>query len=106
MPRNFFSNNEVPDPVAELNEVGYPISVHADIEATLSVTSFTVRERGAAADLSVKLLASPADTYAPKSAASIVPLAVLRSATIYDVSFTGSSGGRAVSKTWSFTTRP
>ncbi len=106
MPRNFFSNNEVPDPVAELNEVGYPISVHADIEATLSVTSFTVRERGAAADLSVKLLASPADTYAPKSAASIVPLAVLKSSTIYDVSFTGSSGGRAVSKTWSFTTRP
>ena len=104
--RNFFSDFETPDPVAELNEVGYPISVHADLDAVLTVTTFTLRERGVGDDLQVKLLASPADQYAPRSAASIVPLSVLKRATVYDVNFTGTSAGTAVTRAWSFTTRP
>ncbi|MFL6656988.1 MAG: CAP domain-containing protein, partial [Massilia sp.] len=39
--RNFFSDFESPDPVDGANEVGYPVSVHADINVTLSVSSFT-----------------------------------------------------------------
>lgn len=104
--RNFFSDFETPDPVAELNEVGYPISVHADIDVVLTVTAFTLRERGVAGDLPVKLLASPADQFAPRSAASIVPLGVLKRATVYDVNFAGTSAGTPVAKAWSFTTRP
>lgn len=103
--RNFFSDFEAPDPVDGLNEVGYPVSVHADINATLSVTSFSMHPRGGP-DLSVKLLARPADQHAPASAAAIVPLSVLAASTTYDVSFAGSSGGLPVNKTWSFTTRP
>ena len=43
---NFFSNTEQPDPVPNANEVGYPISVHTNLDANVTVTSFTVRPRG------------------------------------------------------------
>jgi hypothetical protein len=39
------------------------------------------------------------------SAAAIIPLAPLRSATTYDVSFSGTVGGTAVTRSWSFTTK-
>jgi hypothetical protein len=107
---NFFSDYEQPDPVPNVNEVGYPISVHGDITAVLTVQSFTVRERGATVDLPVRLLrrtADPAtnDPETPKSAAAIIPLAVLKSKTVYDVSFVGTADTVPVTKTWSFTTK-
>lgn len=104
--RNFMSDFESPDPVPGINEVGYPVSVHADIDATLVVTSFTMQPRGGS-NLNVRLLAKSAgDTHTPASAAAIVPLAKLAASTVYDVSFVGTSGGAPVSKTWSFTTKP
>lgn len=138
--RNFFSDQEVPDPVCTknahgqctdpgLNEVGYPISIHADIAylppgasqarvQVLSVASFTVTERGASAPLPVERLWSAVDpATTARAAAAIVPLAVLRASTVYDVAFSGtlyeeepSSGNLvnpvAVSRSWSFTTAP
>lgn len=101
---NFFSDYESPDPVAGVNEVGYPVSVHADITATLVVNSFTMRPHGGA-DLSVKLLKHASDTDTPLSAAAIVPLTVLKGATIYDVTFSGTADGVDVSRSWSFTTK-
>jgi uncharacterized protein YkwD len=101
---NFFSDNEAPDPVAGVNEVGYPVSVHADITATLTVQSFTLRPRGGAV-LPVKLLKLDVDAHTPKSAAAIVPLIVLQPATVYDVAFTGTADTVPVSKNWSFTTK-
>lgn len=101
---NFFSDYEAPDPVAGANEVGYPISVHADISAIMTVQSFTVRPRGGS-DLPVKLLATAVDAETPRSAAAIVPLAVLKANTVYDVTFVGASDGVPVTKNWSFTTR-
>jgi uncharacterized protein YkwD len=102
---NFFSDNEAPDPVPNANEVGYPISVHGDITATLGVQTFKVRERGASADLAVRLLANASDPETPKSAAAIIPLTPLKAGTAYDVTFTGTADGVAVTKTWSFTTK-
>ncbi len=110
---NFFSDYEAPDPIPDANEVGYPVSVHADISATLTVDTFTIRPRGGAV-LAVKLLqhvidaaATPpvVDEETPASAAAIVPLTPLRAATTYDVSFSGTSDGLPVSKSWSFTTK-
>ena len=101
---NFFSDYESPDPVAGVNEVGYPVSVHADITATLVVNSFSIRPRGGA-DLSVKLLKHATDTDTPVSAAAIVPLTVLAGATTYDVTFSGTADGIDVSRSWSFTTK-
>ncbi|GJJ05354.1 hypothetical protein RugamoR64_58920 [Duganella rhizosphaerae] len=107
VPVNFFSDSESPDPVPGRNEVGYPISVHADtIRAGVGVTvqSFTVAPRGGAA-LDVRLLSHAADPQTPETAAAIVPLAPLKSATVYDVSFSGVVAGVAVTRNWSFTTR-
>ena len=104
VPVNFMSDSESPDPVPNQNEVGYPISVHADISSSITVASFTVKPRGGA-NLAVRLLARSVDPETPASAAAIIPLARLAPATTYDVSFTGTAGGAAVSRTWSFTTK-
>ncbi|WP_020654415.1 CAP domain-containing protein [Massilia niastensis] len=97
---NFFSDSEEPDPVQGRNEVGYPISVHANLEFDIAVQSFSVRPRGGA-----NLQVQRVDPTGDKTAAAIVPLAPLAAATTYDVSFTGSVGGTPVAREWSFTTR-
>ncbi|MFT5643420.1 MAG: hypothetical protein ACI83P_000966 [Janthinobacterium sp.] len=103
----FFSDQEQPDPAPDRNEVGYPISVHADFGADLLVTSFTVRPRGGA-NMSVRLLTKTTDPQTKlsgPSAAAIIPLAVLAINTTYDVEFVGSVNGVPANKNWSFTTR-
>jgi hypothetical protein len=103
---NFFSNYEEPDPVPNIDEVGYPISVHANLTETLAVQSFTVRSRGGASNLPTRLLVRGQDPNTTMtSVAAIIPLAPLAAKTTYDVSFTGTADGAPVSKTWSFTTR-
>jgi hypothetical protein len=105
VPANFFSDNEVPDPIASKNEVGYPISVHADGLSDVKVQSFTVQPHGGAT-LAVQLLTNSSDTeHTPPSAAAIIPLNVLTSATTYDVQFVGTVDNEPVSRSWSFTTR-
>lgn len=104
VPVNFMSDSESPDPVPNLNEVGYPISVHADNTSRIVVNAFTVRPRGGA-DLTTRLLSKAADPETPDSGAAIVPLARLTAGTTYDVSFNGTVDGTAVTRTWSFTTR-
>lgn len=113
VPTNFFSDNESPDPVPSKNEVGYPISVHANIVSTVLVDSFTVRARGGA-DVPVQLLigvanpktpAVPVDTHASPSAAAIIPLDPLARGTTYDVQFSGTVDGVPVNRSWSFTTQ-
>jgi hypothetical protein len=90
--------------VANRNEVGYPISVHADITAVLSVQDFSVAPRGGTA-LPVQLLARANDSHTPASAAAIIPLDVLAANTTYDVQFIGTVDGMAANRSWSFTTR-
>ena len=104
VPANFFSDNESPDPVPSRTEVGYPISVHGNIDSTLVTTSFTVRPRGGD-PLPVQLLTSAVDSHTPGSAAAIIPLSRLAGATTYDVSFTGSIDGVPLARNWSFTTQ-
>lgn len=100
----FYSDQEIPDPVPDQNEVGYPISVHADGSATMTVQSFTVRPRGGS-PLSSRLLSKATDTQTSASVAAIVPYAALAAKTTYDVQFVGTVDGRAVDRSWSFTTR-
>lgn len=104
--RNFFSDTEAPDPIPNANEVGYPISVHANITSVLTVGTFTVRPQNGAV-LPVALLAKGVDTRpeTPNSAAAIIPLQPLAAATTYDVTFTGSLNGISVIRNWSFTTK-
>lgn len=102
--RNFFSDNEVPDPVPSRNEVGYPVSVHADITSLIKVQEFTIRPRGGS-PLAVQLLTRDNDAQTPASAAAIVPINVLEAATTFDVQFTGTVDGVSVNRAWSFTTQ-
>lgn len=100
---NFMSDTEEPDPVEGINEVGYPISVHANIDVPVTMQTFTVRPRGGA-NLQVQVVNS-APTASQRTAVAIVPLAPLRAATTYDVSFSGTVNGTPVTRDWSFTTR-
>jgi uncharacterized protein YkwD len=104
VPRVFYSDNEVPDPVPTRNAVGYPISIHADILGTVTVQSFTVRPQNGL-DMQVQLLSNANDQYTRSSVAAIVPLDVLAAGTIYEVRFIGSVDGFAVDRSWSFTTQ-
>lgn len=100
----FFSDYETPDPVPDRNEVGYPISLHADITSTVSVTSFTVRPRNGT-PMQTRLLVNATDPETPVSAAALIPLNVLAAGTTYDVQFAGTVDNLPVSRAWSFTTR-
>jgi hypothetical protein len=104
VPFNFFSDYEAPDPVPNASEVGYPISVHANITSKVTVQSFSVRPRGGA-DLAVRQLSHDVDAETPASGAAIIPLSRLASATTYDVTFAGTVNGTPVARSWSFTTR-
>lgn len=104
VPRNFMSDNEVPDPFPNRNEVGYPISVHADITSSIDVGEFTIRPRGGN-PLPTRLLTRAGDAQTPQSAAAIIPVDALATATTYDVRFSGAVDGLPVSRNWSFTTQ-
>lgn len=107
VPTVFFSDQEEPDPVPNQNQVGYPISVHANLTSTLKVDRFTVRPRGGAT-MSVRLLTAATDAQTAisgKAASAIIPLAVLDAGTTYDVSFSGQVDDVQIDKNWSFTTQ-
>lgn len=101
---NFYSDYETPDPVSDRNEVGYPVSIHADITSTVTVQSFSIAPRGGAS-LPVKLLSHASDANTVQSVAAIVPLSPLAPKTTYDVQFTGTVDGVAATRAWSFSTR-
>lgn len=105
LPRVFFSDFESPDPVPDRNQVGYPISVHADITSTVVVQRFTVRPRNGALLQTILLDRATDPQRTPASAAAIVPLEVLTAGTTYDVDFAGTVDGTEVARAWSFTTR-
>ncbi len=97
---NFLSDQESPDPVAGHNEVGFPISVHANINASLTASTFSVAPRGGG------ILAVTSFIYDDfNSAVAIVPIQPLTSHTTYDVNFIGTANGILVTRAWSFTTR-
>lgn len=104
VPTSFMSDREIPDPVPDRNEVGYPVSIHANITSTVVVNSFTIRPQGGS-PLAAKLLSSATDADTPTSAAALVPLNPLAAGTTYLVQFSGVIDDTPVSRSWIFTTR-
>ncbi len=100
----FDSDSESPDPVAGKNKVGYPVSVQVDPRYTLTVGSFTLTEVGTGLAVSSRILASAWDSNTPRYAAALIPESVLKPATAYRASFTGTVDGQAVTQSWTFTT--
>lgn len=105
LPTVFYSNQEQPDPVPDRNEVGYPVSVHANISSTLKVSSFTINPRGRAPLPTLLLTYDNDKEIAEPSVAAIIPIDVLQPQTDYDVRFTGTVDNVAVNRSWSFRTR-
>jgi uncharacterized protein YkwD len=104
VPVIFYSDRELPDPVPDRNEVGYPVSVHADINAVVNVQTFTLKPRGGAV-LPVRLLTNATDAKTSTSVAAIIPIAVLTANTTYDAQFVGTVDGVSANRSWSFTTQ-
>jgi hypothetical protein len=91
--------------VPDRNEVGYPVSVHADITSSIQVQTFTISPRGGA-PLASSLLTHDNDAQIGyPSVAAIIPLTQLQSQSHYDVQFIGSVDNLPVRLSWSFKTR-
>ena len=101
---NFFSDQETPDPIPQADEVGYPVSVHANLNAVLRVERFTLTDPEGQA-VAVRQLDASADRDTPPSAAAIIPLQALRSGTTYSADFMGHVDEQRVERSWQFTTR-
>jgi hypothetical protein len=91
--------------VPDRNEVGYPISVHADIGAHVTVNSFTVQARGGVSLPALIVTPAGDSGNSSSSAAAIVPLSPLAHNTTYDVQFAGGVDGIPATRSWSFTTQ-
>jgi len=104
VPTLFHNDGEKPEPVPGRHDVGFPISVHADLLSALQVQRFILRPKGGPA-LPVQLLTSSLDPNTPTSAAAIIPLDVLQSGTTYEVQFVGRVDGVQVAREWQFTTQ-
>jgi len=104
VPTLFHNDGEKPEPVPGRHDVGFPISVHADLLSSLQVLHFSLRPKGGAA-LPVHMLTSVIDPNTPTSAAAIIPIDVLQAATTYEVQFVGRVDGVQVARNWQFTTR-
>ena len=104
VPTLFHNDGEKPEPVPGRHDVGFPISVHADLLSAMQVQRFILRPRGGTA-LPVQLLTSSLDPNTPTSAAAIIPLDVLASGTTYEVQFVGRVDGVQVARNWTFTTQ-
>ncbi len=104
VPTVFHSDGENPAPVPDRHDVGFPVSIHADLLSSVQVQRFTLRPHGGA-PLPVQLLTSATDPNTPTSAAAIIPLDVLLASTLYDVQFVGRVDGQPVSRSWQFSTQ-
>ncbi|HEX7640790.1 MAG TPA: CAP domain-containing protein [Burkholderiaceae bacterium] len=104
VPTLFHNDGEKPEPVPGKHDVGFPVSVHADLLSSLQVQRFLLRPQGGAA-LPVQLLTAALDPNTPTSAAAIIPLEVLQPETTYEVQFVGRVDGVQVARSWQFTTR-
>ena len=107
VPVDFYSNEESPDPVAGANRIGYPVSLQVKDFSNLAVQSFTLSHSGQSVP-AVLLTGSPdapaPDAHTPTSAAALLPIAPLAYGATYTASFSGTSDGVPISRTWSFTT--
>ncbi len=105
VPTTVFSDQEQPDPVPDQNEVGYPVSVHADITSVVQVDTFTIHPRGGT-QAATRLLTREWDkNISFPSVAAIIPLYPLQPKTDYDVQFTGTVDDILVSLSWTFKTQ-
>lgn len=124
VPTSFAHHTERPDPLPVASypqyagkKVGYPISVHADLDQRIDVESFTIRKQGDGAALSGRVLSGATDANTQYFSAAVVPFLELKPNSTYEVQFAGTVCSKdlqthacaaariPLSRNWSFTTR-
>lgn len=105
---------EAPNPFPDLstanadfpNKTSYPVSISVVTGHTIAVSTFTVAEAGQATTLDARLMTSANDPnrYLSSNVAFLIGKAPFKSATTYNVTFSGTNNGAAFTKQWSFTT--
>jgi len=112
VPLSFDTDREIPDPVPDAGEVGFPVSISfldqsfhepGDLYA-LEIDPDTSTLRTAAGELVPTLLLSPSDDELIRRSAVLIPLAPLEAGTSYSAAMAGSIDGTAFSRFWSFET--
>lgn len=118
VPVVFQNHNETPVPLPEFAELGPPIALNfmsttsAAAAPVIAISQLAVAPAGGA-PLAAKILANNMTSSGPALTgdsnldvytAALVPTARLAPATRYTVTFAGAVNGKAVNKTWSFTT--
>jgi hypothetical protein len=106
---------ETPNPFPELStatddfptKTSFPVSVSVVNGNTIAVTSFTVTEAGHSTPVDARLLtrANDPNHYLSSNVAFLVAKAAFKSTTTYNVKFTGTNNGAALTKEWAFTTK-
>lgn len=109
-----YAGVETPNPFPDLStanadfptKTSFPICVTIKEGLALQVGSFTVTEAGQTTPLDVRLMTHRNDpnAYLASNTAFIIGKVPFKAKTVYNVSFSGTSGGSAMSKNWSFTT--
>ena len=104
---------ETPSPFPNLTaaefatNTGFPISVIAPTNSTITVTSFSLTQTGSSTPLSVTLFTGSDPNFnTNNNAAFIVANQSLLPNTSYTAAFVGTSNGVAINRSWSFTTGP
>jgi hypothetical protein len=112
------SDQEEPDPVPNADVVGYPVSVHANQQTTLTVETFQLTQQDTGNLVSARLLTMDTDSHTPESAAALIPLSPLASGKTYEAYFKGETTHYVevdnvvspvvtpVEHTWTFTVKP
>lgn len=106
---------EAPNPFPDLStanddfptKTSFPVSIAVVLGNTLSVTSFTVTEVGQTTSLDARLItrANDPNAYLSSNMAFLIAKAPFKSSTTYNVKFSGTNNGAAMSKEWSFKTK-
>jgi uncharacterized protein YkwD len=114
VPLAFDSDREIPDPVPDGGEVGFPVSLsfldQSFFEPSdlydLQVDTENSGLRDAAGDRVPALLLRPADDELVRRSVVFIPTEVLQAQSYYSAVITGEVGGTAFAQSWSFETGP
>lgn len=106
---------EAPNPFPDLSltnddfptKTSFPVSLSVAAGHTLAVTSFTVTQAGQTTPLDARLMtrANDPNNYLSTNVAFLTAKAAFKASTTYNVKFSGTNNGEALTKEWSFTTK-
>jgi len=105
VPVVFYPSDEIPNPLPEKQEVGYPVSFQISSGSTLKVKEFKLLDSKGQA-LEGKLMTKETDSHITASQFGFIPYNKLEPNERYYASINAVVNGVSIRKEWSFTTKP